>query len=167
MPDLASSTNASSSNNRVGCVAGTMAQDPITEKAVRLARAFRIHMGSVNGPNSQKNHPPQLVVQPPRLRQPRLVAGLEFATSAAVYHLRGSASHLSRAPLLLPSDLFGDLFCSFLHFLHTSTLLHGCYNSESRARNIEVSFGNLILVSQCYWACWEVAAGRRTRSSYC
>jgi hypothetical protein len=58
------------------------------------------------------------------------VAGLESVTPAAVYHLRGSDSDLSRAPLLLLSDLFGDLFRSFLHFLRTSLLLRGCYNSE-------------------------------------
>src|SRR5277367_5303672 len=58
LPDLAPSTNASSSDVRVGCVAGMMAQDPIAENAVRLARAFRIP----HGPNSQKNHSPQLVV---------------------------------------------------------------------------------------------------------
>jgi hypothetical protein len=61
--------------------------------------------------------------------------------------------------LLLLSDLFGDLFRSFLRFLRTLTLLHGCYNSEYQARNIEISCGNLILVSQCYWACWGGRCG--------
>jgi hypothetical protein len=50
LPDLAPSTNASSSDVRVGCVAGAMAQDPITENAVRLARAFRISHGTSGWP---------------------------------------------------------------------------------------------------------------------
>src|SRR5271155_4064798 len=51
------------------------------------------------------------------------VAGPDPAPPAAVYHLRGSDSQLSRAPLPPLSDLFDDLFRSFLHFLRAST----CY----------------------------------------
>ena len=89
------------------------------------------HMGSVNGPNSQKNHPPQLVVQPPRLRQPRPRGWSRIRYSrrclSSTWIGLGSLSSTLAAPLF---DLFGDLFRSFLHFLRTSTLLHGCYNSE-------------------------------------
>jgi hypothetical protein len=45
LPDLAPSTNASSPDVRGGCVADTMAQDPVAENAVRLATAFRISHG--------------------------------------------------------------------------------------------------------------------------
>jgi hypothetical protein len=74
LPDLAPSTNASSSDVRVGCVADAMAQDPITENAVRLARSLSYltwHQWMAQTPRRITLHN-WLLLQPPRLRQPRL-----------------------------------------------------------------------------------------------
>jgi hypothetical protein len=97
LPDLAPSTNASSPDVRGGCVADTMAQDPVAENAVRLATAFRISHGISEWPELSEEPTLHnwLFLQPPRMRQPRRVAGLDPATPAAVYYLRGSDSHLS------------------------------------------------------------------------
>jgi hypothetical protein len=97
LPDLAPSTNASSPDVRGGCAADTMAQDPVAENAVRLATAFRISHGISEWPELSEEPTLHnwLFLQPPRMRQPRRVAGLDPATPAAVYYLRGSDSHLS------------------------------------------------------------------------
>lgn len=71
LPDLAPSTNASSPDVRGGCMA--MAQDPVAENAVRLARAFRISHG-ISGWLQLSENPLSTIgcLQPPGLRQPRL-----------------------------------------------------------------------------------------------
>jgi hypothetical protein len=52
LPDSAPSTNVLSSDDRDGCVAGTMAQDPIIGNACDWQEPFVSHMGSLDGPNS-------------------------------------------------------------------------------------------------------------------
>lgn len=105
LPDLASSTNALSYDDQGRCVAGTMAQDPISEETVRLARAFRISHGFSQWPELSEEPPSAIgCATSPACANLARVAGLESVTPAAVYHLRGSDSDLSQAPLLLPSS---------------------------------------------------------------
>src|SRR5947199_7920346 len=87
---------------------------------------FVSHMVSVDGPNSQKNHSPQLVVcNLPGLRQPPLCGWPRPCYSCRCL----SSTRIGLAAVEHPcrplSDLFDDLFRSFLYFLCAST----CYIS--------------------------------------
>jgi len=115
-----------------------MAQDPVAENAVRLARAFRISHGISEWPELSEEPTLHnwLFCNLPACANLACVAGLDPATPAAVYHLRGSDSHLSRPPLPPLSDLFDDLFRSFLHFLRAST----CYIAVTIQNITKASF---------------------------
>jgi hypothetical protein len=150
LPDLAPSTNASSSAARGECVAGTMAQDPTTEKVVRLVRVFRISHGIqwMAGTLRRTTLRNWLFcnLSPPAPTSPAWPAQTLLLLPLFIIY-----THLS--PL---SDLFDDLFRSLLPFLCAST----CYiavtiQNITEARNIEISFDNLILVS---W-CWSLRVG--------
>src|SRR5271156_5013696 len=90
---------------------------------------------------SLKNHSPQLVVcPPPAPTSPAWLAQTLLLLPLFMDRTRICLEH----PCL--SDLFDDLFRSFLHFLRAST----CYiavaiQNITKARNIEISFDNLIL----------------------
>jgi hypothetical protein len=72
-----------------------MAQDPKPENACDWQEPFISHMGSVNGPNPQKEPLSTIgCAASPTCANLACVAGLEPATPAAVYHLRGSDSDL-------------------------------------------------------------------------
>ena len=107
-----------------------MAQDPVTENAMRLARAFRISHGISGWPElSEKALSTIGCLQPPGLRQPRLRGWVQTLLFLPLFIIYADRTRSCRAPLPPLSDLFDDLFPFLPSFLACVNLRYSCYNS--------------------------------------